>query len=220
MFNVWVYLTAATEAAIVSLSFCMNSILLSRCNIRIECPTVFHFPTQFFYSLDCSNVLSLMSCVPFPTSQLISSCVSVQTLLNILLFHMLLLYNLSSTLWKPHDLFMLMDFPCIQPDLSFPIVSSYWMRRSGPTARCHMPDSWHCKRCPAAMIPCLYKLSCPGVQIKHLLFWPCKHASFRLVFSLRRIVWAFAKWAHILPLLNIRMVHNRGLSRCVDAGKC
>lgn len=45
-----------------------------------------------------------------------SSCVSVQALLNIPLFHMLLLSNFSSALWcqwKPNDLFMLMDFPCI-----------------------------------------------------------------------------------------------------------
>lgn len=125
-----------------------------------------NFLSNFFPFLPlffCCSFLSLLCC-SFPfffflTSSLFFSCISVQALLNTPVFHMLLLCNLSSTLWKPHDLFMLMDFPCIQLDPCFPTVSSYWMWPSGPTARAYTPQSWHSWRylsC-SAMISWLYK---------------------------------------------------------------
>ena len=102
--------------------------------------------TVYPHWVDSSSILSILSCIPFPNFPAFSSCISLQALLNIPLFHMRLLSNLSSALWlqwKPHDLFMLMDFPCIQPGLSFPTVNSYWMWTSGPTAPSYMPESWY-----------------------------------------------------------------------------
>lgn len=118
--------------------------------------------TLFPHWPDCSSSLSLLCSSSFPVYFLLHT-VSVQALLNIPLFHMLLLCNLSSSLWKPHDLFMLMDFPCIQPDPSFPTVSLYWM---------WLVVLWHAATClshgtatatcPAAMISHLYNTAAVG----------------------------------------------------------
>lgn len=84
--------------------------------------TVSNFPDSVFWLTGQQQRLVtavLSSFSNFPPS---SSCISVPVLLNIPLFHMLLLCNLSSTLWlqwEPNDLFMLMDFPCLRPDPSF-----------------------------------------------------------------------------------------------------
>lgn len=98
----------------------------------------------FFYS-DWTTAVSCHSGLFFP-------CILEQVLPNIPLFHMLLLHNLSVR-WKPHDLLMLMDFPCIRPDPSFPVVSSYWMWPSGPRAARHTPESWHCQSSLSRMTP-------------------------------------------------------------------
>lgn len=105
------------------------------CNRSCYCQTVLlhelrksiaAFSTSFFTFWHCFPTLTGLQQRPvtaellsFSNFRLIFSCISVQALLNIPVFHMLLLYNLSSTLSKPHDLFMLMDFPCIQPDPCF-----------------------------------------------------------------------------------------------------
>lgn len=67
----------------------------------------------------CGQVLRLR-----PASTPPDCSISVQAGLNIPGLHTLALYNLPSPRWKPHHLFMLMDFPCIRRDPSFPTVSS------------------------------------------------------------------------------------------------
>lgn len=106
----------------------------------------------------------LRSLSNFPAS---SSCISVQALLNIPLFHMLLLRRLSSTLWLYESrmtyscwwIFLVYSLICLFPQSALtgcgPVVPQH-----PATCLSHATAN---ATCPAAMIPCLYKRGRPGV---------------------------------------------------------